>query len=83
MVVPGAVIKNPPPAEYQLFPTLLPSAERCDHNTQMKLRRQDVEIASKCTGATFSLTEDDGAEYFDRVDSFKYLGRFLHRIDED
>ena len=50
---------------------------------QIRLRRQDVEITVNCMGATFSLTGDDGAEYLERVDSFKYLGHVLHRSDED
>ena len=46
--------------------------ERYERNTQMMLRRQDVEIVSKCVGATFRLTGDDGAECFEGVESFKY-----------
>ena len=42
-----------------------------------------MEIAEKCTGSTFSLMREDGAECFEGVDSFKYLGRILHRADED
>ena len=49
----------------------------------MRWKGRDVEIAAKCTGATFVLMGKDGVEYFDRVDSFKYLGRVLHRLDEN
>ena len=56
---------------------------RCDQNMQMRLRRWDVEIAAKCVGATFSLTGYDGAECFEGVYSFKYLGCVLHRTDEN
>ena len=42
-----------------------------------------MEIAAKCPGATFSLTGDDGTECFEGVDAFKYLGRVLHRTDDD
>ena len=42
-----------------------------------------MEVATKCTGETFRLTGDDRKECFERVDSFKYLGRVLHRLDED
>ena len=56
---------------------------RCDRNTQMRLRRRDVEVAAKCTGATFTLTGVDGAEYFEGLDYFKYLGCVLHRSDKD
>ena len=56
---------------------------RCDRNMQMRLRIRYVEIASKCTGATFSLMRYDGAECFEGVDYFKYLGRVLHQSDED
>ena len=52
-------------------------------NMQMRWQRWDVEIAEKYTGATFSLTGEDGAECFEGVDSFKYLGRVLNRLDED
>ena len=54
-----------------------------DQNAQMRWRRRDVEIAEKCTGATFSFTGDDGAECFERVDYFNYLEHVLHRSDED
>ena len=42
-----------------------------------------MEIAAKCTGATFSLKGDNGAECFEGVDVFKYLGRVLHRTKND
>ena len=32
---------------------------------------------------TFSSTGDDGAEFFEGVNSFKYLGRVLHQEDDD
>ena len=34
-----------------------------------------METAAKCTGTNFSITGDDGAECFEVVESFKYLGR--------
>ena len=49
----------------------------------MSWRRRDVEIAANCTGATLSLTGEDGTELFEGVDSFECLGRILHRADED
>ena len=49
----------------------------------MRRRRIDVEIAAKCTGSTFSLTGDDGAECFEGVDSFKYLGQVIHQTEDD
>ena len=42
-----------------------------------------MDIAANFTGATFSLTGDNGAECFECVDSFKYLGRVLHQTDDD
>ena len=42
-----------------------------------------MEIAAKFTRATFSLTGDDRAEFFEGVDYFKYLGQVLHRTDND
>ena len=44
---------------------------------------RDVEIAAKCTGDTFSLMGYYGVECFEGVDAFKYLGRVLHRTDND
>ena len=44
--------------------------------------KRGVGIAAKCTGAKFSITGEDVAEYFEGVDSFKYLGRIQHRMDE-
>ena len=41
-----------------------------------------MEIAAKCTGATFSLTGDNGSECFEGVDSFEYLGRVLYQEDD-
>ena len=42
-----------------------------------------MEIAAKCTGETFSLTGDEGAECLEGVDACKYLGRVLHQTDDD
>ena len=56
---------------------------RSDNNTNMMWRRRDVAIAEKCTGATFSITGEDGAECVEGVDSFNYPGRILHKADED
>ena len=42
-----------------------------------------MEIAEKFMGATFSLTGNDGAEFFEWVESFNYLGHVLHRTVED
>ena len=39
--------------------------------------------SGKLHRATFSLTEDNGAEYFEGVGSFKYLGRVLHQEDHN
>ena len=54
-----------------------------DRNMQMRRRRQDAEIVENCMGATFHITGKGGAECFEGVDYFKYLGRVLHRSDED
>ena len=42
-----------------------------------------MDIAEKCMGETFSLTGDDGAEFFEGVYYFKYLERVLHQMDDD
>ena len=41
-----------------------------------------MEIASKCMVETFSLTREGRAEFFEGVDSLKYLGWVLHRLYE-
>ena len=48
----------------------------------MRLQIQNVEIAAKFLGENFSLTGDYRSECFEGVDSFKYLGRVLHRSDK-
>ena len=42
-----------------------------------------MEISENCTGANFYLTGEDGAECVEGVNYLKYLGRILHRVDED
>ena len=56
---------------------------RCDRNTQMRWRQQDVEIAVNCSEATFSFIGEDEAERIEGVGRFKYLGRLLDRSDND
>ena len=56
---------------------------RCGRNMQMRLRRRDVEITASFMGATFSLVGDDGADFFEGVESLNYLRRVLHQLDED
>ena len=55
--------------------------KKYEWNTKMRLRQRDVEIAAKCVGVNFSLTGDDAAEFFEEVESFKYLVCVLHRTD--
>ena len=47
----------------------------------MRWRRRDVKIAAKCTRVTFSLTGDNGAQCFEGVDAFNYLGQLIHQTD--
>ena len=56
---------------------------RCDRNTQMRWRQQDVAVANKCLEATFSLTGKDEAEHIEGVWRFKYLGRLMDRSDNN
>ena len=42
-----------------------------------------MEISAKCMRATFILTGEEVAEFFEGVDSFKYLGLVLHWSDEN
>ena len=50
---------------------------------KMRWQRRDVKIAENSVGSTFSIPGEDGAEGFEVVDSFRYLGRILHQADED
>ena len=50
---------------------------------QMRWRRRDVAIASRCKESTFILTGEDEAECIEGVETFKYLGRILDRSDND
>ena len=49
----------------------------------MRYWRRDVELAENVTGATFSLTRKEREYFVERLDYFKYLGKILHRSDED
>ena len=49
----------------------------------MQWRRRDVEIASRCAEASFSLTGEDEAECIEGVETFKYLGRMMDRSDDN
>ena len=49
----------------------------------MRWQTQDMEIANKCMNATFRLMEEDGADIIEGVDSFNYLGRILHKLDDN
>ena len=58
-----------------------------DRNYSMKMqirrRRRDVAIASRCVEASFSLTGEDEAEFIEGVETFKHLGRMLDRSYDD
>ena len=42
-----------------------------------------MDIEAKCTQSTFIIAGEDGAECFEGVDYFKYLGSILQQADED
>ena len=42
----------------------------------------DVEIAARCSEATFSLTGEEESERIEGVERFKYLGRLMERSDD-
>ena len=50
---------------------------RCFNNTDMRLRRKDVEVASRCAEMEFNLTGKEGEETIEVVSLFTYLGRTL------
>ena len=52
---------------------------KCDNNTQMWWRTQDMAIANWCTEVNFSLKGEEGAENIELVDVFNYLGQPLDR----
>ena len=56
---------------------------RCDKNTKMRWQGWYVAIANKCTEDTFGFTGEYGAESIEGVESFRYLGRLLHRSEND
>ena len=58
-------------------------AARCKKKTQIRWRRQDVEITDRCLEATFSLTREEEAERIKGVEVFKCLGRILNRSDNN
>ena len=55
----------------------------CNRNTQMRWRRQDVEIVARCLEKAFSMTGEEEAEIIEGVGSFKYLGRLMERSHND
>ena len=42
-----------------------------------------MKIPEKFTGATYSLTGDNGRDFLEGLGSFKYLGLVLHQTDND
>ena len=49
----------------------------------MQWQRKDAAIASRFEGATFSLTGKEDVECIEGVETFKYLGRILDRLDDN
>ena len=56
--------------------------KRYERNMQMRWRRRDVAIASRCKEVMLSLTGEDDAEFIGGVETFKYLGRILDWSDD-
>ena len=50
---------------------------------QMRWRKRDVTIVSRCTEATLGITGEDDVECIEGVETFKYLGRILDWSDDD
>ena len=55
----------------------------CFNNTDMRLRRRDVEVVSQCSDMEFILTGEYGEDTIEGVELFKYLGRPLKQSDND
>ena len=49
----------------------------------MRWRRPDVEVADKCSEATFSLTGEDEAECIEGVGRLRHIGRLLYHSDNN
>ena len=47
----------------------------------MRLWWQDVEIVEKFVWENFILTEDNREEFYQGMNSFKYMGHVLYRTD--
>ena len=45
--------------------------QRCDRNTQIRWRRREFAITSRCAEVSFSLTGEDEAECIKGVETFK------------
>ena len=56
---------------------------RCNRNSQMRWRQQDVATVDKFSEVTFSLTGEDKAERIGGGGSFKYLGSLMDQLDDD
>ena len=54
--------------------------QRCNSNTQIWGRRRDVAISGQFAEASFRLTGGEEAEFFEGLETFKYLGRMLDRL---
>ena len=55
----------------------------CDKNTQMRWRRRDAAISSRCSEATFSLIREKEVEHIKGVEVPKYLWRMLDLLDDN
>ena len=54
-----------------------------DKNTQMRSRRKDVAIASRCLEAMFGLTGEEDLQCIKGVEVFKCLRQLLYQLDEN
>ena len=53
--------------------------QRCNKNTHMRWRRQEMAILRQWLEATFILMGEDGAESIEGVDVFEYLKRLMYQ----
>ena len=49
----------------------------------MRCRRRDATIANRCVEESFSLTDEEEAEYIECVETLKYLVWMLDRSDDN
>ena len=56
---------------------------KCHKSTEIRIRRRDVEMASRCGEIEFNLDGEEVDERVENVPTFRYMGRPLYQTDDD